>query len=133
MCLYIRTQDIKDSRLKFKNDKVICYKVLKKTKTYLQSPIQNAQYKAGWKKARGKVDIRDDLSGNLLLYGGAIHVYRSYKKAKCKQRGYLRVKRYVVIPVICYKKDFIAVGQHGEAAFKKVFVRPSDFKEAMNE
>lgn len=127
MCLDIYSIKVKDLNKKFKNNKVIYYKVVYKhfMSNYLSTPFQGTTINSGYFIADPVTDKRI-LCRSSYISSGAIHVYTT-KKIALKEADF----NDVVIPVICNKKDFIAIGQDGDACFTKVFIRKKDYEKAL--
>ena len=123
MCLTVISRVPK--RLKFKNGRVTVYKILTKGDSLLESPYYGMKYCSGFTVAKGEPTIFANL-----IYEGAIHVITSKKAAREKSRN-LYFSTVVIVPVTCFKKDFIAEGTKGEACFKQVFISKSDYVKAL--
>lgn len=124
MCLDIYSRSETDLNKKFKNNKVTFYKVLVYDEGGLITPFQKTIVKPGFFEAL------NPLNKNSLPYcsvtSGAIHVYTNKKMALDNACSY-----EIVIPVICHKKDFLAMGTLGDACFTKVFIRKKDYEKAL--
>lgn len=128
MCLFVSSFIPK--RIKFVDSKVTLYKVLQPSYTYkkglehqiLISPYRGFNYKPGWNKP-----ISYHKSYDRVIRGGAIHVFTDFSYV-----DYFLSNSYSrVLKVICYEKDFIAEGQDGDAAFKKIWISKDMYESAL--
>jgi len=108
------------------NGKITCYKILEHYRDKLFSPFQRYYYKPGWNKSNRKsIDITDtDEQWETVVHG--IHVYRTKRQAKKNITCYYSSCNLVIIPVVCYLKDLVAMGKDSEAVFMKVFIPKSE-------
>lgn len=128
MCLVIKHRD--PNKLPFKNGRLTAYKVLRVNQFSELVPVYQSKfrYNPGFNKAIGKVEIEFDYQDKIrkMINGGAIHVCLS--KNSTKSHADIRC---VVVPVTCYKKDFIAFGKYGEACFSQVFLTKENYRKAL--
>ncbi len=126
MCLYVTSEKLKRLRSKVVDGKITCYKLVEiANDKKLQTPYRKTIVKPGYLKAEGNLDKCKSWTG-LQIYGGAIHVYTNAKQ----MRGLCYDGR-VVMKVMCYAKDLIAEGLHGQAAFTKIFIPKSEYVKAI--
>lgn len=129
MCLYVHSFD---SEKLFGNKKTItCYKILMVDEDTFISPF----YKFSWpkkgvvksdRKEMCKYDIEEEQESLLVCKG--IHVYTSLNEAIRDIWSYPQRNTFVIIPVICERQDFVAIGNSNhsteismsEAVFNKV-------------
>lgn len=131
MCLVIKHRD--PNKLPFKNGRLTAYKVLRVNQFSELVPVYQYRfiYNPGFNKAIGKVEIEFDYDfvkdiTREIINDGAIHVCLS--KNSTKSHADIRC---VVVPVTCYKKDFIAFGKYGEACFSQVYLTKENYKKAL--
>lgn len=123
MCLTIHSTD--------KNcvQQRIFYKVVVVSGNKMFAPIRsNYKYKPGLNIAKGRV-AKTHIKEHR-IESGAIHVFRKLDDAmKMASETY----NEVVIPVICYKKDFIACDNvyRSDFAFKQVYITKEIYKKAL--
>ena len=129
MCLYIN----KKIKVKFTNGRIIAYKAFHKPYKALVSPYQGKKYKPGWCKSNS---IKSTKYDKIVILG--IHVHLTKESAENAE------PLSIIVPVICYEKDFIAAGsswydkslgrqnKNKEAVFTKVFLCKKDFLKAMD-
>ena len=108
------------------NGKITCYKILEKIKGNLESPYYLMPYQPGWNKSNRKMVDISDKNINCMFVSRGIHVYRTKRQAKENITCYYSSCNLVIIPVVCYLKDLIAMGKHSEAVFMKVFIPKSE-------
>lgn len=131
MCLEIKSIDPNKLNKKFKNGKVILYKAVKINRPwknpYLTTPFQDVKIKAGFFRAKYPCPQKY-MKFRTAITSGAIHVYTNQKYAlNMVDTEYSEV----IIPVICYQKDFLAVGKYSDACFTKIFIRKKDYEKAL--
>lgn len=112
-------------RTKFVNGKAEFYKVVILDDKILTGLYFPYEFKAGWNKPEGILDIRTEGSSYntdeyTTINGGCIHVSTTLKKAKSHAFGEGSFAR--IIKVTCYEKDFIAENNGSEACFKKIWI-----------
>lgn len=129
MCLVIKHKD--PNKLPFKNGRLTAYKVLRVNEFSELVPVYRHRfiYIQGFNKAFGKLEINIDYDQDRMrqiINGGAIHVCLSKNSTK----SHTDIKD-VVVPVTCYKKDFIALGKYGEACFSQVYLTKENYRKAL--
>ena len=125
MCLTICHKATKHtlSRLR-KTGSIICYKVLyvdnselSKTPNTIHSPYVYMEYKPGWNSSDRDRDTALsylEIERKYINYG--IHVYTNKRRAMTSA-AYDSTN--IVVPVRCYKKDFVSGGLKREAVFTR--------------
>jgi hypothetical protein len=129
MCLVISDKDTKFVLRKFEEAKkngqnyIICYKALNyysDNTNKLYSPYRYTKYNNGWNESsRFNTKILDAERKTEAIDLG-IHVFTTLKEARkefCKDQ---------IIPVRCYKSNFVSGGIGREAVFTKVFLLKKD-------
>lgn len=127
MCLYVDKKETRLIKRRFAaakrkgKDYIICYKILKiywNKKIY--SPFYPKEYKPGWNKSNRK---SPKLTRNEKLYvNRGIHVMTS------KSDKYIDIDEdEILIPILCYEKDFVSGGEPKEAVFTKIFITRKDY------
>lgn len=129
MCLEIRSKNSDRLNKKFKNGRVILYKVVNRIDKVLYTPFQSFLVGSGFLEAIRPL-TKDDVSKMSTIFSGSIHVHTNKKSALASVNDCLDGIE-LVIPVICYKKDFLAVGHNEDACFTKVFIRKKDYEKAL--
>lgn len=118
MCLTISKSATRHilGRMKSSN-KIICYKVLTNSNFAMYKYMK---YKGGWNYSnRTSIEMTyDEERLGEIIYG--IHVYTSKKKAMFTKNEFSYIRK--IVPVICYKKDFVSAGIAHDAVFTKIFV-----------
>jgi len=94
----------------------------------LYSPHHHKKYSAGWIKSNRKSHKITEQEELYQSIDRGIHTYRTLRRAKIELSYWDNGNddEYIIMPVKCDKKDFVAVG-HGEAVFTKVFIRKADY------
>ena len=120
MCLNVVLRNPKS--LRFKNGRITLYKIVKNNNPYyLTTPYKRCKLVTGYNYARGII------SSGGVIGSGAIHVFTNKKNALYNALTY---RNQVVIPVICYKKDFIAKGNNVDACFTRIFITKKVYEQA---
>lgn len=128
MCLLIskrRTQEL--NNIFTTKNSIICYKVINKHNNRLYSNTYSSfMWKNGWNisdREQKELEYTEKYDG--CIYNG-IHVFHNLHTAMRNRACY-----EIVIPVRCYRKDFIKAGYMGHAAFMKVFLTKKDYLQAL--
>lgn len=129
MCLEITNTDPNKLNKKFKKGKITFYKCIRvhSVTNRIYTQFQNTKVKPGFLKAKPKLNIAS-VESSAYIEHGAIHVYTN-KKYALDQANFMRGE--VIIPVVCYKKDFIAQGYNNDACFSKIFISEKDYNKAL--
>jgi hypothetical protein len=117
--------------LKEHGGKCIMWKVLyKKTiidgKWVLIAPWRETHYDSGW-------NISDRESKTLTKFEKASHEIHHGLHVFTNKPSAIKFAHTweVVVPVVVYKKDFLAAGKSYDAVFTKIFIKKKDFNEAL--
>ena len=130
MCLVISDEDTKFVLKKFQKAKkrgqnyIICYKALyyRNDINKLYSPYRSTKYNNGWNESSRFNTKILDVERKTEAIDRGIHVYTTLKEARkefCKD---------LIIPVRCYKSNFVSGGIGREAVFTKVFLLKKDIE-----
>lgn len=125
MCLYLTENQSVDQLFKEGQHKRTFWKVVHSDG---MSHFWDHQYKVGKNiSTRTEKSLsHQEKSSDIVSYG--IHVYTSKTDAK----DYLAKLQYnitkTILPVICYKKDLVAIGLYNEAVFMNVYVEPRTYQ-----
>ena len=129
MCLTIMPTFNRESAIQkiFGNKgRIVVWKVYRKSQKNKLYPIychKRTEINAGWIVSNRK-DIR---LGNKFTISKGIHVFLNIEEAQ-DYRSY----NEIVVPVYCYKKDFVAAHiDEKEAVFIKVFLKKEDYTKAI--
>ena len=129
MCLYIDKTKTNKAKKK-KTGKVVRWKVIKRSSHSgrLHSIcFYGFPWNPGWNKAKNRRDV--NLSGTEREYGSinvGIHVFTTYKRA-CHFRD---VFDGLLLKVVCYNKDLVAVGRKNDEVYTKVFLPKDEYDSA---
>ena len=139
MCLYVSKSLTKSVKKRFKNGRMVCYKILKKSWGCLYSPYHNLY----WNFGNINSDRYDKIIVNECVFNG-IHVHSTVRSAEKFIKKNLYYSYYIIVPVICKEKDFIAAGYSdcptlrnshdtidNQAVFTKVYLRKKDYQKAL--
>lgn len=122
MCLIIKHQDV--NKLKWKNNKLIAYKICEVEDNELKGYITYHPYSYGYQETNKNYKIDYDNT----IRAGVFHVCLTKKRARDLSTNCDNV---VVIPVIVYKKDFVAVGTNNEAVFTGIHITRDIYRKAI--
>ena len=126
MCLYIDWAKTNGAK-KNKTGKVVRWKVVLRYFYASGKPVlyslyhYNYKYKPGWNKSD-----RPNKTCTGFVCNKGIHVFTSEAYAK----SYLGIGQ-LLLKVICYNKDLVAVGKYHDEVYTKVFLPKDEYDDAL--